>query len=64
MTNSTPPEPFTDGEMAFLRHARFGSLPAPVRADDRVELAETDPKRDWPHEVMSRAQTEALQSGG
>ncbi|MGI5237515.1 hypothetical protein [Dactylosporangium sp. CA-139066] len=38
-------EPFTDTELAFLRHARFGELPERVRPEDRVELAETDPPR-------------------
>jgi hypothetical protein len=40
-------ESFTDAELAFLRHARFGELPRRVRPDERVELAETDPPRTW-----------------
>ena len=43
-----PPERFTDEELAFLRHARFGALPDPVQPEDRVELVETDPRRDLP----------------
>ncbi|HEX5543314.1 MAG TPA: hypothetical protein VFX60_17465 [Micromonospora sp.] len=39
-------EPCTDEEFAFLRHARFGKLPARVEPDKLVELAETD----LPHE--------------
>ena len=39
---------FTDEEAAFLRHARFGELPARVRPDDLVELQETDPRPDRP----------------
>jgi hypothetical protein len=38
-------ESFTDPELAFLRHARFGEMPARIRPEDRVELAETDPPR-------------------
>ncbi|MEV0811324.1 hypothetical protein [Micromonospora sp. NPDC050200] len=46
----TEPEPtsFDDEEYAFLRHVRFGELPPPVRPDERVELTETDPRRDRP----------------
>lgn len=36
-------EQFTDEEFAFLRHARFGELPAPVRPEEMVELSETEP---------------------
>jgi hypothetical protein len=39
---------FTDEEAAFLRHVRFGELPSPVRPEDRVELIETEPRRDVP----------------
>jgi hypothetical protein len=39
---------FSDEELAFLRHARFGELPARVSPDDRVELIEVDPRRDRP----------------
>jgi hypothetical protein len=39
---------FTDDEFAFLRHVRFGELPAAVRPDERVELTETEPRRDRP----------------
>jgi len=55
---------FTDAEMAFLRHVRFGALPAPVRPDDRVELEETDPKRGWPDAAPSPEQRQALLAGG
>ncbi|SCF22313.1 hypothetical protein GA0074696_3551 [Micromonospora purpureochromogenes] len=46
----TDPEPtsFDDEEYAFLRHVRFGELPPAVRPDERVELTETDPRRDRP----------------
>lgn len=39
---------FTDEEAAFLRHVRFGELPARVRPAEWVELVETDPRRDIP----------------
>ena len=42
------PVPFSDDEMAFLRHARFGELPARVRPDEFVPLRETDARRDLP----------------
>ncbi len=45
------PEQFTDEENAFLRHVRFGELPPRVRADERVELVETEPRRDIPEDV-------------
>jgi hypothetical protein len=55
---------FTDPDLAFLRHARFGELPGRVRPADRVELVETDPRRDWPDTGPSREQHEATQAGG
>jgi len=45
---SEPKESFTDEEYAFLRHVRFGELPPGVRPEDRVELTETDARRDRP----------------
>ncbi|MET8911690.1 hypothetical protein [Micromonospora sp. NPDC004551] len=45
---SEPRESFTDEEYAFLRHVRFGELPAAVRPEDRVESTETEPRRDRP----------------
>ncbi|MEV4493917.1 hypothetical protein AB0K04_27870 [Micromonospora coxensis] len=45
------PASFSDEEYAFLRHVRFGELPAPVRPDERVELRETDARRDYPEPV-------------
>jgi hypothetical protein len=41
-------EQFTDEEMAFLRHARFGELPPRVRPEDRVEGTETEHRRHVP----------------
>jgi hypothetical protein len=55
---------FTDPDLAFLRHARFGELPARVRPVDMVELVETDPRRDWPDTGPSREQNEAHWGGG
>jgi hypothetical protein len=43
-----PVEQFSDEELAFLRHVRFGELPPRVRPDDRVELVETETRRDRP----------------
>jgi hypothetical protein len=40
------PEEFTDDELAFLRHARFGELPARVQPEQLVQLVETDLTRD------------------
>jgi hypothetical protein len=45
------PIQFTDEEVAFLRHARFGELPARVLPEDRVELTETDGRRDIPEHL-------------
>jgi hypothetical protein len=39
-------EHFTDEELAFLRHVRFGELPPRVKPEDYVELQETDPPQD------------------
>jgi hypothetical protein len=41
-------ERFTDEEFAFLRHVRFGELPARVAPADMVETAETDPPPEEP----------------
>ncbi len=38
-------EHFTDEELAFLRHVRFGEVPPRVEPEDYVELQETDPQR-------------------
>lgn len=43
-------EKFTDDELAFLRHARFGELPQRVRPEDYVELAETESPQTEPIE--------------
>jgi hypothetical protein len=34
--------------MAFLRHVRFGELPRQIPPEERVELTETEPRRDRP----------------
>lgn len=39
-------EHFTDEELAFLRHARFGELPPRVKPEDYVELVESELERD------------------
>lgn len=44
-------ERFTDEELAFLRYARFGELPRPVRSADWVETVETE-QPDLPEKPM------------
>ena len=39
---------FSDEELAFLRHVRFGELPGRILPVDRIEMTETDPRRDRP----------------
>ncbi len=46
---------FTDDEYAFLRHVRFGELPPAVRPEERVELTETEFRRDRPDPDDQRA---------
>jgi hypothetical protein len=41
-------ERFSEEEVAFLRHVRFGELPPPIPPEDRLELTETEPRRDLP----------------
>ena len=47
-------ERFTDEELAFLRFARFGELPARVAPADLIESAETDPPHEEPAEPSVR----------
>ncbi|MEV6930034.1 hypothetical protein AB0M46_36890 [Dactylosporangium sp. NPDC051485] len=56
-------EHFTDDELAFLRHARFGELPKRVRPEDRVELEETETPRAWIDVGPSQEQQRALIAG-
>ncbi|MEV8515646.1 hypothetical protein [Dactylosporangium sp. NPDC051484] len=57
-------ERFTDADLTFLRHVRFGELPNRVLPEDRIELAETEPARSWPDLGPSREQQQALYSNG
>ena len=41
-------ERFSDEELAFLRHVAFGELPGRIPPQDRVEVTETEPRRDLP----------------
>ena len=41
-------ERFSDEELAFLRRVQFGELPQRILPEDRVELTETDSRRDLP----------------
>ncbi len=45
-------ERFTDEEAEFLRHVRFGELPARVRPEDRVELVEAEAPTDAPKQAF------------
>ena len=47
-------EPDTDEELAYLRHTRFGQLPARVRPEDRVEAEEAEPVHEEPGQPMVR----------
>jgi hypothetical protein len=58
-----PAERFSDDELAFLRQARFGELPDRIRPEERVELTETDPRRDRP-EPTGNEDEWALRLGG
>src|SRR5256885_5193592 len=46
--HDTDREQFSDEEMAFLRYVRFGELPRKILPEERVELTETEPRRDRP----------------
>lgn len=47
-------ERFTDEELAFLRYARFGELPARVRPEDLVEVVDADRPAQLPPEPIVR----------
>jgi hypothetical protein len=47
-------ERFTDEELEFLRHVRFGELPPRVAPADTVETSETDPPPGDPPEPQVR----------
>jgi hypothetical protein len=57
-------ESFTDEELAFLRHVRFGELPQGVRPQDRVELAETEPARNSVDLGIDPEQQQVLHGAG
>ncbi|MFL6113280.1 MAG: hypothetical protein ACJ786_18255 [Catenulispora sp.] len=44
----TDREHFSDEDLAFLRYVRFGELPRQIPPEERVELTETEPRRDRP----------------
>ncbi|WP_162907920.1 hypothetical protein [Allorhizocola rhizosphaerae] len=52
---------FTDEELAFLRHVRFGELPQPVRPEDYVATVETEAPMEelntepWQHHSVGYA---------
>ena len=47
-----PRERFTDEELAFLRHARFGELPARVLPSELVVLVETEQPEGLPRQAF------------
>jgi hypothetical protein len=60
---SADPVIFSDADHAFLRHVRFGELPARVRLEDQVELVETEPKRGIPEPLADQELRRALLPG-
>ena len=48
-------ESFSDEEVSFLRHVRFGELPARVLPEDMVETQETELRRDLPDDTTREA---------
>lgn len=56
--------PFTDDEYTFLRHVRFGELPPAVCPEERVELTETEPRRDRPEPADDPYQWDLRHGGG
>ncbi|MDO3685692.1 hypothetical protein [Micromonospora sp. C28ISP2-4] len=60
---SEPAESFTDEEYAFLRHVRFGELPARVRPEERIEATETEFPPDRPDPVGGESEWH-LRAGG
>ena len=60
---SEPTESFTDEEYAFLRHVRFGELPARVRPEDLTGSVETETPPDRPDPVGGESEWH-LRAGG
>jgi hypothetical protein len=55
---------FSDQELTFLRHARFGELPERVRPDEQIQSVETDARRDLPEPVGDPQVWRDLHAGG
>jgi hypothetical protein len=50
-------EQFSDDEMAFFRHVRFGELPPRVRPEELVETTDTgEPTFEPPEQVIGSQQ--------
>lgn len=47
-------EPHTEEELAQMRQARFGHLPARVRPEDQVESESADPVHEEPGQPLVR----------
>ena len=52
--DQTQAEQFTDEELAFLRFARFGELPARVMPAEMVETVDAEAEREEPQQPMVR----------
>jgi hypothetical protein len=48
------PEPHTEEELAEVRQARFGHLPARVRPEDLIESENIEPAQEEPGQPMVR----------
>jgi hypothetical protein len=57
------PASLSAADLAYLRFAESGELPARVKPQDYVELVETEPRRDRPEPASSQAQAQATQPG-
>ncbi|WP_436529842.1 hypothetical protein [Actinoplanes sp. HUAS TT8] len=57
-------EPMTAEEAELSRVARFGKLPARVRPDELVELAETRNAQDVPVSALNETERAILYSAG
>ena len=62
--NQESPERFTDEQAAFLRHVRFGELPARPAPQELVALTETDAKRDLPEVIGDPMEWRLNAAGG
>ncbi|RKR85793.1 hypothetical protein BDK92_0002 [Micromonospora pisi] len=57
-------EHFSDEELAYLRHLRFGQLPPRVLPEDHVPLIETDHRPDRPEPTGGEDEWMLRNAGG